>query len=346
MDFEENNNLSRSPEPVPGPAQNQPAAKPRKKRTGWRVFWGIVLAMSVLANILLFVMLITVVAVFATGRRGVFTEEVIKEGPRTNKIAVINVQGIIDDKQARDVFSQLKTARKDKWVKGLIIRVNSPGGLVSSSDQIYNELLRYRSETEKPVVAFMQGIAASGGYYTSVGCDKIIAEPTVITGSVGVIMGYLVLQELLEEKLGIQPIIEKSGLKKDWPSSFQMPTEEQRQYLQDKLIRPAYERFVQVVADGRGELSLDEVKALADGSIYSTAEALEEKMIDGIGYIDDVIEEILAMAEIEKARVVEYCRPFSFSDFITSRRQNTLAIDRDVLYELGRPRLLYLWDRY
>ncbi len=346
MDFEENDNLSQSPEPIPDPAQNQPATKPRKKRTGWRIFWGIVLAMSVLANILLFVVLIGVVAVFATGQRGVFTEEVIKEGPRTAKIAVIDVEGIIDDKQARDVWSQLKSARKDKWVKGLIIRVNSPGGLVSSSDQIYNELLKYRSETGKPVVAFMRGIAASGGYYTSVGCDKIIAEPTVITGSVGVIMGYLVLQELLEEKLGIQPIIEKSGLKKDWPSSFQMPTEEQRQYLQDKLIKPAYERFVQVVADGRGELSLDEVKALADGSIYSTAEALEEKMIDGIGYIDDAIEMVLAMAEIEKAQVVEYRKPFSFSDFITSRGKNALGIDREALYELASPRLLYLWNGY
>jgi len=133
MDFEENDNLSQSPEPIPDPAQNQPATKPRKKRTGWRIFWGIVLAMSVLANILLFVVLIGVVAVFATGQRGVFTEEVIKEGPRTAKITVINVEGIIDDKQARDVWSQLKSARKDKWVKGLIIRVNSPGGLVSSS---------------------------------------------------------------------------------------------------------------------------------------------------------------------------------------------------------------------
>jgi len=341
MDFQENDNLSQSPEPIPEPVQNQSATKPRKKRTGWRIFWGIVLAMSVLANILLFVMLIAVVAVFATGRRGVFTEEVIKEGPRTAKITVINVEGIIDDKQARDVWSQLKSAKKDKWVKGLIIRVNSPGGLVSSSDQIYNELLKYRSETGN-----MRGIAASGGYYTSVGCDKIIAEPTVITGSVGVIMGYLVLQELLEEKLGIQPIIEKSGLKKDWPSSFQMPTEEQRQYLQDKLIKPAYERFVQVVADGRGELSLDEVKALADGSIYNTAEALEEKMIDGIGYIDDAIEMVLAMAEIEKAQVVEYRKPFSFSDFITSRGKNALGIDRDALYELSSPRLLYLWNGY
>ncbi len=348
MDYEQNDNLSRgqSPEPIPEPAQNQQAAKPRKKRTGWRIFWGIVLVMSVLANILLFVMLIAVVAVFATGQRGIFTEEVIKEGPRTAKIAVINVEGVIDDKQARNVWSQLKSARKDKWVKGLIIRVNSPGGLVSSSDQIYNELLKYRSETEKPVVAFMQGVAASGGYYTSVGCDKIIAEPTVITGSVGVIMGYLVLEELLKEKLGIQPIIEKSGLKKDWPSSFQMPTEEQRQYLQDKLIKPAYERFVQVVADGRRELSLDEVKALADGSIYSTAEAVEGKMIDGIGYIDDAIEEVLAMAEIEKAQVVEYRKQFSFSDFIISGSKSNLGIDRDTLYELSSPRLLYLWDGY
>ncbi len=114
----------------------------------------------------------------------------------------------------------------------MIIRVNSPGGTISGSDQIHNEIVKYRSETNQPVVAFMQGVAASGGYYSSVACDKIIAEPTAITGSIGVIMGYLVLQQLLEEKLGIQPIVVKAGDKKDWP----------------KLVPDAYRRAVAVYA--------------------------------------------------------------------------------------------------
>lgn len=352
MDFEQNNNRSEPLQPQPsepasGLAQGAPSVtKTPKKQIGWRIFWGVILALSVLANIALFLMLIGLVAVFATGQKGIFTEEVIQAGPRTTKIAVITVQGIIDSEQAQDIYQQLKRASDDKRVKGLILRVNSPGGTISGSDQICNEVRKYRKEEDKPVVAFMQGVAASGGYYVSVACDKIIAEPTVITGSVGVIAGHFVLQELLEEKLGIQPAIFKSGQKKDWPSPFQPVTEEQRQYIQDKLINPAYNRFVQVVADGREALTLSDVKRLADGSIYGAEEALSKKLIDEIGYIDEAIEQVKVLAGIEKAHVVEYRKPFSFANFLSSRSRNILKINRNTLYELTTPQILYLWSLY
>ena len=342
MDFEQDNNLTEGIEPQPV----EPVTETTKKRTGWRIFWGIILVMSVLANIVLFMVLIGVVAVFAAGRKGIFTEEVIQAGPRTTKIAVITVQGIINSEKARDIYSQLKAARKDGRVKGLIIRVNSPGGTISGSDQIYNEILKYRLEEDKPAVAFMQGVAASGGYYTSVACEKIIAEPTTITGSVGVIAGHFIFQELLEQKLGILPVIFKSGRKKDWPSPFRQITEEQRQYIQEKLIAPAYNRFVQVVADGREALTLDDVKRLADGSIYGAEEALAEKLIDKIGYLDEAIEQVKSLAGIEKAQVVEYRRPFSLSYLLSSRSKNILKIDRTTLYELSTPQVLYLWSLY
>jgi protease-4 len=350
MDFEQNNNrtepLQPQPsEPISGLAQGEPSVtKMPKKQIGWRVFWGIILALSVLANIMLFMMLIGLVAVFVTGQKGVLTEEVIQAGPRTTKIVVITVRGIIDGEQAQDIYQQLKRASDDKWVKGLILRVNSPGGTISGSDQICNEIRKYRQREDKPVVAFMQGVAASGGYYVSVACDKIIAEPTVITGSVGVVAGHFVLQELLEEKLGIQPAIFKSGEKKDWPSPFQPVTEEQRQYIQDKLINPAYNRFVQVVADGREALTLADAKRLADGSIYGAEEALSEKLIDEIGYIDEAIEQVKSLAGIEKAHVVEYHKPFSFVDFLSSRSRNILKINKSTLYELSSPQILYLWS--
>jgi protease-4 len=352
MDFEQNNNSSQPTEPQPpeqisGPPPSAPTpAETPKKRTGWKIFLGVVLALSILANIVLFLMLIGVVAVFATGQRGVFTEEVIKEGPRATKIAVITVQGIIDDEQAQGVYRRLKSAREDERVKGLIVRINSPGGTISGSDEIHNEILKYRSQTDKPVVAFMQGVAASGGYYTSVACDEIIAEPTTITGSVGVIFGYLVLQELLEEKLGIQPVIIKSGLRKDWPSSFRQPTQEELKYLEDKVLTPAYERFVKVVADGRPSLTLDDVKRLGDGSIYHAQEAVDEKLIDKVGYLDDAIDEVKSLAGIEQARVVEYRKPFSLANLLRSRSSNLLKIDRAKLYELSTPQVLYLWRAY
>ncbi|UCC21853.1 MAG: signal peptide peptidase SppA [Planctomycetota bacterium] len=349
MDFEQDNNLSGPGQPEsssPPPPISQvtvPVIEKPKRRTGWRIFWGIILVLSVLANIALFMILIGVVAVFAAGQRGIFTEEVIQDGPRTTKIAVIKLEGIIDGTQANGLYQQMKVARKDERVKGLIIRVNSPGGTISGSDQIYNEILKYRQEEEKPVVAFMQGVAASGGYYTSVACEKIIAEPTTITGSVGVMAGHFVLQELLENKLGIQPVVFKSGEKKDWPSPFEAVTDEQRQYIEEKLIGPAYNRFVQVVADGRGELTLTDVERLADGSIYSVQEALDEKLIDEIGYLDEAIELVKSLAGVEEAMVVEYEKPFSLAGFLGAQTSNILRINKRTLYELSSPQVLYLW---
>jgi len=322
----------------------QPKEKKRKKGSVWRVFWAIFTGMSVLANILLFLMVIGLAAFFAAGAgKDFFTEKVIQEGPRANKIAVINLKGVIDDRQADGIYRQISFAGKDKNVKGLILRVNSPGGTISASDQIHNEILKFRDETEKPVVAFMQSIAASGGYYTSVACDKIVAEPTVITGSIGVIMAYFVLEDLLEGKLGIKPVVVKSGLKKDWPSAFQPPTEDQLKYLEDKLIMPAYERFVEIVADGREALTIADVKNLADGSIFGAREALAEKMVDKIGYMDEAIEEIKALAEIEDARVVEYTEPFSFTRLLSSQSKSIFHFDAATFYELRTPQAMYLW---
>ena len=346
MDFEQNNNIAQPQSAQtaygPGPGQTQ---KP-KKQTGWKIFWAVSLGLSVLANIVLFLMLIGVLAIFAAGQKGIFTEDVIQAGPKNNKIAVINIKGIIDAGQAEDIYRQLKTAREDERVKGLIIRVNSPGGTISASDQIYNEILKYRRQTERPVIAFMQSVAASGGYYASVACDKIIAEPTVITGSVGVIMGYLVVQELLEGKLGIQPVVIKSGLKKDWPSSFRQPTPEELQYLEEKVLTPAYERFVQVVNEGRASLTLADVRRLSDGSIYGAAEALDDKLIDEIGYLDEAIELVKSLAGIEKAHVVQYRKPFSLADFLRSASTNIAIFSKTRLYELSTPQALYLWNMY
>lgn len=340
--FDQNDNFSVPPgQPEPEPVYVQQA--PPKKRTGWKVFWAIVIILSVLANIIFFMALIGMVAVFATTQDGIFTEDIIVAGPAATKIAVINLQDLIDDETAEDIYKQIKRASEDENVKGLIIRVNSPGGTVAASDRINQEILKYKDETEKPVVAFMQDIATSGGYYASVAADKIVAEPTIITGSIGVIFGHFVIRELLEEKLGIEPVIIKSGEKKDWPSPFSETTDAQRRYIERKLITPAYERFVRIVADQRAELSADDVRQLADGSIYNADEALENKMIDQIGYLDDAIETAKELAGVEKARVVEYKEPFSFASFLRSGQSSRLKIDKTTLYEFTKPQLLYLW---
>ena len=339
---------SSPPPPPPGPPAYQPFERPRKRVSGWRVFWGILLALSVLANVGLFLMLIVLGAAVMTGGAGGFYDEaVVREGPRGTKIVLVNVEGIIHSQQADNVYRQLKAAREDRNVRALIVRVNSPGGTISGSDRIYAELRRYREETGQPIVAFMEGVAASGGYYASVACDTIVAEPTAITGSIGVVMSYFVFQELLENKLGIQPVHLTRGEKKHWPSSFRAPKQEELDYIEERLLTPAYERFVDIVQEGRAKtLSAEEVRQLADGSIYGAPKALEVKLIDKVGYLDDAIGMARSLAGIQAAQVVEYRRPFSFRDMLSVKSANTLKLNRNTLYELSTPEVLYMWSAY
>jgi protease-4 len=349
MDYQDNNNVSGAADDTAGraipPAQIpvQPQQAPKKKR-GWGIFWGILLGLSVLANIVFFLMIIGLTALVFTGQADVMTEKVLVEGPRTQKIAVIRLQGAIDSGSAEDVIEQIKHARKDRHVRALILSVDSPGGTVAGSDQIHNEIIKYRNEESKPVVGFMHRLAASGGYYVSVATDEIVAEPTVITGSIGVIMGYLVLEDLLEGKLGIEPVIIKSGRRKDWPSSFHKPSEEEMQYFEQRIIAPAFERFKNIVADGRMALSIEDVNRLADGSIFSTNEALEEKLIDDIGYFDDAVSKAKELAGIEEAQVVEYRRPFAFAGLFGSQAKGIFKLDKNTIYELSTPQVMYLWS--
>lgn len=332
MESTENLNL-----PSPPPPQSP------SKGAGWKIFFGIILGFSIIANVMLLFALVASVIVLAAGKSEYLLEKAIEEGPSSNKIAVIKIEGIIDNELAKDVSQQIDTAKKDKSVKAVIFRTNSPGGSVSGSDRIYNEICRFRAETDKPTVAFMETIATSGGLYTSCGSDKIIAEPTAITGSIGVIMGTFVFQDLLEQKLGIKPVIVKSGPKKDWPTMFEPVTEEQVQYLNDKLIMPAYERFLGIVAKSRKDvLTPEEVRLLADGSIYGAQEALENKLIDKVGYMEDAITLAKQMAKITDAKVVEYEKPFSFESFLGTK--SIFRLDRNSLYKLTTPQLMYLWD--
>ncbi len=342
-----------APEPVMYSAF--PALPPRpqpKKRSGWRIFWTIILVLSILTNGFMLLGLVGLGMAVATQGGGLmrqqdYIEQVLVSGNRSDKIVVIRLEGIIDEPTSRSVRRQIENASNDPAIRALIIRTITPGGMVSSSDQIHRAISRFRRETNKPVIAFMETIAASGGYYTSVACDRIIAEPTVITGSIGVIMRNLVMKELLEEKLGIQPVVIKSGLRKDWPSMYSETTEEQKQYLTDKLIKPAYERFVSLVAEGRKHaLSEAEVRALSDGSIFPATEAHEKKLIDALGYMDDAVAMAESLAGISNARVVEYRQPFSLMSFLgaQSKQAGPISIDRDLLHDLTTPKLMYIWE--
>jgi len=134
-----------------------------------------------------------------------------------------------------------------------------------------------------------------------------------------------------------------SGPKKDWPTAFEPVTEEQIQYINEKLISPAYERFVNIVAKSRKDvLTIEQIRVLADGSIYNAPEALENKLIDDIGYMPEAIALAKSLAKITDAKVVEYEKPFSFENFLEAK--SIFRIDRDTIYELTTPQLMYLWD--
>jgi protease-4 len=310
---------------------------------GWKIFLGIILGFSIIANLVLLLALAVSITLFAVGKSEYFIEKVLEKGPAANKIAVIRIEGIINNKLSEDVGQQIKAAKEDKNVKAVIFRTNSPGGGIAASDRIYDQICRFRTETGKPAVAFMETVAASGGLYTSCGCNKIIAEPTTITGSIGVIMGHLILKDLFELKLGIKPVIIKSGPKKDWPTTFEPVTEEQITYLNDKLITPAYERFVSAVANSRKDiLTVEQIRTLADGSIYNASEALENKLIDEIGYMPEAIALAKSLAGVSDAKVIEYTKPFSFENLLEAK--TLFRLNRDTLYELTTPQLMYLWD--
>jgi len=351
-----------SAEPASAPPAEQPAAaspaapavqypqipqKNPQKTSGWRVFLNLLLGLSIIVNVILFLTVLGIGIIAATGGitdKNEFTENTLVDGPHTKKIAVINLNGIIQEEVSEEIRLQIKTAAKDPYVKGVILRIASPGGMVSSSDQIHYYLTRLRQQTGKPVVAFMQTIAASGGYYSAVACDRIIAEPTAITGSIGVIMNHLVIKDLLELKLGIQPEVLKSGQKKDWPSLYAPMTEEQKQYLNEKLITPAYERFVNLVSEGRKHaLSPDQVRLLADGSIYAADEALHNGLIDEVGYFETAVAAAEKLTGVSGSRVVEYRRPFSWLSMLGAKSRTPL-VDSKLLEKLLVPQLMYLWD--
>jgi protease-4 len=365
MEFDPNTNMQPEPQqPQPSssvPPQMPPVCNipdfanviyepaPKKKGSGWKIFWGIVIALSLLANGFMLLAMIGMGAALIGGGTSRaddgLIEKTLVEGARTKKIAVISIEGIIDGRMSEWVKRQIKTAQDDNAVKALIVRIDSPGGAVSSSDQIHYFISRFKKHTQKPVLGFMQSIAASGGYYSAVACDQIMAEPTAITGSIGVIMNHLVIKGLLEEKLGIDPVTIKSGPRKDWPSMFNETTEEEKQYLIEKVITPAYERFVDLVAEGRKDvLSKDTVRQLSDGSIFTAPEAVEKKLIDELGYFDNAIAKAEKMAHIANAHVVTYEEVFSLRSILGAQSNSRISLESQILEKLAAPRLLYLWD--
>ncbi|MFQ5992635.1 MAG: signal peptide peptidase SppA, partial [Nitrospiraceae bacterium] len=202
-------------------------------------------------------------------------------------------------------------------VKAIVIRIDSPGGGVVPSQEIYDAVNRIRKDSNKTVLASMGTVAASGGYYIATATDRIIANPGTLTGSIGVVMELANLQQLFK-KLGVESVVIKSGRYKDMASPFRKMTREDRAILQS-VLDDVHAQFIDAVAEGRS-LDVTAVRSLADGRIFTGRQAQEVKLVDELGDLEHAIRLAAEMAGIEgKPRVVEPRRRFSIREFLENR---------------------------
>ncbi len=200
-----------------------------------------------------------------------------------DKVGVVEINGVIAD--ATVVIGQIKEFRENDAIKAIVLRVNSPGGGVGPSQEIYREV--QKTVNVKKIVVSMGAVAASGGYYVAAGADGIMANPGTITGSIGVIMGFANFQELLG-KIGLTPVVVKSGEFKDTGSPSRQMTDVEKKMLQ-AVVDTIHGQFVTAIVKGRS-LKTDKVESIADGRIFSGEKALEIGLVDRLGNFEDAIE--------------------------------------------------------
>jgi protease-4 len=284
--------------------------------------------------------------------------EKVVDGEGDRKILLVDVTGTISEEKRHklglleessmvDVFREsLKKAGGDKKIAGLVIRINSPGGTVTASDILHHEILEYKKKTGVRVVACMMDVAASGGYYVATAADEIVAHPTTITGSIGVIAMKFNVQGLFG-KIGVESRAIKSGDMKDMLSPFRPATPEELKIVQT-IIDQMNDRFIDVIVEGRKPLTRETVVKLADGRIYTAGQALDHKLIDRVGYLDSTLEGLRKSLNLDKASVIMYYRPGTYKGTIYSEAGgnttvvNILPQDLESLMPRGL-QFMYLW---
>ena len=280
------------------------------------------------------------------------------EGTGAGKVLLMDLSGVISEEPLVSLGAQaprvsllarvreeLKKAEDDDRIQALVVRINSPGGTATASDILYRELSTFKARKKIPVVAAIMDVGASGGYYVALAADTIVAHPTTVTGSIGVVMLTLNAEGLLQ-KVGIAPLAIKSGAKKDMGSPFRGLSDEERQIFQG-VIDDLYGRFVSLIAKER-RMPEDKVRAFADGRIYTARQAKELGLVDRVGYLEEAVEAAKQAARLSDARVVMYHRPREYRSNIYSGTpvpepiQPSLLQLSSLLIGPG-PRFLYLW---
>jgi protease-4 len=283
-------------------------------------------------------------------------ERVLVEG-EDEKVALIDIDGLIrgderesvlfpEENTVAEVQARLDLVRRDRSVKAVVLRISSPGGEVTACDVIHHEVRKLKEERKVPIVASILDQGTSGAYYIAVAGDKILAQPTSIVGSIGVLLPSFDLSGLLA-KIGVAVSPIKSTEGKDLNSPFRPPSEADRKVLQ-ALVDDMYRRFVAVVDEGRPGLNSDEVLRLADGRVVSGGEAVALKLADRLGYLPDAIDEAARAAGVESPTVVRYARaPRSGANLYSQAFERgptagEIRVSASAAL-LDAPRLYYLW---
>src|SRR6184192_1537519 len=238
-----------------------------------------------------------------------------------DKVAVIRIEGIILD--SRETIEELRHYRDNPSVKAIVLRIDSPGGAVVPSQEIFAEVRKTRADGKIKLVTSMGNVAASGGYYIAAATDRIVANPGTLTGSIGVIMELANVKGLLE-KVGVQSVVIKSGRHKDMASPFRAMTPEDRALLQT-VLDDVHAQFIDAVATGRS-LQLEQVKTLADGRIFTGKQAQTVNLVDELGDLHDAIQLAARLVGISgEPRVIETRKRFSWRDLLQGLYSGSIA---------------------
>lgn len=290
-----------------------------------------------------------------------YRENIIRNG-NDSKILIIHIDGIISDSVSSGnpfnsaeaipltagIKEQLDCAERDKSIKALILMIDSPGGEVTTCDIIHHEVTLFKKRTSIPVTVLMGSMAASGGYYLSMTGDKVMAHPTTITGSIGVLISKLSMKQLMG-KIGIEDETVKSGANKTMGSFFKNMNDEEK-YLFQQIVDAMYEGFLKVILDSRKDLKEQDLRKVADGRIFIAKDALKYGLIDEIGYFNDAVSSAEKSAGIEGAKIITYVRPDSYRPNVYAGASitnegtiNVLSINMDWFTSKYGTRFMYLW---
>ena len=314
-----------SPPREPGNGGGGAGGQNRRRR--WPFVVGGLVALGLLVLTAGLVALVLAVGTSGSSASSVAYEEEYVSGGDPEKIAVVPVEGVIVPADStvpgteptstpEGLADALQQAKGDGSVAAVLLEVNSPGGGVTASDEMHQSILDFREQTGKPVVVYMGDVAASGGYYISTAADRIVANETTLTGSLGVIMQLNNFTEIAE-RYGYKQVVIKSGKFKDMGSSFRDLTPEERQILQS-IVDESYDEFVQVIVKGRG-LPKERVREIADGRVYSAEQAKELGLVDSFGELDEAARVAQELAGVEDATVVRYVERPTFRETLLAR---------------------------